>query len=94
MRELPESLSRLTGLHTLQIDNNPITYLPPWIGSLARLRELRASDIPRLTEVPEKIGLLTKLTKLDLKRTRCTRDRIPESVARLPNLEHIYTSLS
>lgn len=94
IRALPGSLSRLTSLRTLEIHNTPITYLPPWISNLTQLRLLRVFGTSGLAEVPEEIGLLTKLTLLDLTFTSIIRASIPECVARLPNLEHIYTSLS
>lgn len=65
MRQLPVSLTRLTGLEHLDIGHNHIMRLPSWIDNLRELQRLEMAHISIL-EVPRCLGRLSKLTYLDM----------------------------
>jgi len=62
---LPESISGLDSLNTLQIDKNALTALPNGVGNLSRLQLLVASNNDLLS-VPESINNLSQVWYLDL----------------------------
>ena len=55
---LPDSLTELTSLTSLDVRDNHLTSLPEWLGDL-RL------DHNRIDVLPERLGELTALTPLD-----------------------------
>ncbi|KAL2099094.1 hypothetical protein ACEWY4_005574 [Coilia grayii] len=64
--EFPEELQRLTGnLRTVDLSNNKIEVLPPFIGSFLQLKSLTI-NVNRLTTLPNEIGKLKKLETLSL----------------------------
>ncbi|XP_063040499.1 leucine-rich repeat-containing protein 57 [Engraulis encrasicolus] len=64
--EFPEELQRLTGnLRTVDLSNNKIEALPPFIGSFLHLKSLTI-NANRLTTLPNEIGKLKKLETLSL----------------------------
>ena len=65
LTSLPESISDLENLVTLQIDKNALTSLPNGIGDLSSLQLLIASN-NNLVSVPESINNLTQVWYLDL----------------------------
>src|SRR5438045_3508355 len=65
LTELPESLSELTQLRSLNLSNNQLAALPESLDQLTQLESLNLS-INKLTEIPEWLGRLTQLQSLRL----------------------------
>jgi len=65
LTELPESLSQLTQLESLNVALNQLTVLPEWLGQLTQLQSLNVA-LNQLTEVPEWLRQLTQLQSLNL----------------------------
>ena len=61
--------ARATGSGTLDLSAKGLTTLPPEIGYLTELTDLKLEN-NRLTELPPEIGDLTRLGRLDLNRNR------------------------
>lgn len=89
LAELPEAITRLTGLISLKLWGNRLTEVPEAITRLAGLTSLRLSHNP-LTEVPEAITRLTRLTSLDLRENQLTD--VPEVIARPTRLTSLDLS--
>jgi Leucine-rich repeat (LRR) protein len=83
LSELPETLSQLTSLETLNISANQLTGLPEWIGRLHNLQTLDAS-FSALEALPESLGGLKNLRTLDIANNRITS--LPESFYELTQL--------
>ena len=62
---LPESISTLDDLTTLQVDKNSLTSLPSGVGDLSQLQLLIASNND-IVSVPESINNLSQVWYLDL----------------------------
>ena len=62
---LPESISTLDDLTTLQVDKNSLTSLPSGVGNLSQLQLLIASNND-IVSVPESINNLSQVWYLDL----------------------------
>src|SRR4051812_41710413 len=60
LRELPESLRKLSWLTELDITDNDLGELPEWLGELTQLRQLEASINP-LMSIPASLGRLSQL---------------------------------
>ena len=84
LRELPESIGRLTQLRVLSLFDDRLTALPESIGELTELQKLYL-DGNRLTVLPESIGRLTQLQMLNLGHSRLIA--LPESIGRLTQLQ-------
>ena len=86
LRELPESIGRLTQLRELRLSRNQLTALPEWIGQLTQLQDLllHENELPAL---PESIGQLTDLRNLRLRGSQLTA--VPESIGRLIHLQMV-----
>ena len=65
LTSLPESISGLENITTLQIDKNALTSLPEGIGNLSQLQLLITSNND-ITSIPESINNLTQVWYLDL----------------------------
>jgi hypothetical protein len=65
LTSLPESISDLENLATLQVDKNALASLPDGVGELSNLQLLIASNND-LVSVPESINNLTQVWYLDL----------------------------
>jgi hypothetical protein len=65
LTSLPESISGLESITTLQIDKNALTELPEGIGELAQLQLLIASNND-ISSIPESINNLNQVWYLDL----------------------------
>ena len=65
LKDLPESISRLTKLERLDLGDNDIVTLPAHLGYLPALQELWL-DHNQLQRLPPEIGRLTNLTCLDV----------------------------
>ncbi|XP_076156700.1 leucine-rich repeat-containing protein 57 [Alosa pseudoharengus] len=64
--EFPEELQRLTGnLRTVDLSNNKIEALPPFIGHFLHLKSLTI-NANKLTSLPSELGKLKKLETLSL----------------------------
>jgi hypothetical protein len=77
---LPESLDRLTQLHTLHLSHNQLTALPESLGQFTELKYVSFSN-NRLTVLPESLGKLTKLRLLNVTQNNLTA--LPESLREL-----------
>ena len=91
LRELPESLGRLTQLQTLDLSGNQLTALPESIGRLTQLVELHLHE-NQLTTLPGSIGRLTQLRDLRVDNNQLTA--LPESIGRLTRLQLLDLSAS
>lgn len=80
---IPETISSLQKLETLDLSGNSIRALPEAIGDLKALKILRLAGCP-LTALPESIGKLANLEVLDL--SGCPLKRLPESLGQLQRL--------
>ena len=80
---VPEWLSSLDSVTTLDLSDNELSALPEWLGSLATLTalDLRGNRLERL---PSSIGRLASLTKLYLSDNRLAS--LPDSIGNLPAL--------
>ncbi|XP_061906614.1 leucine-rich repeat-containing protein 57 [Entelurus aequoreus] len=81
LQEFPEELQRLTSnLRTLDLSDNKLESLPPFIGNFAQLRSLTLNS-NRLGGLPTEIGNLKKLETLSLSTNRI--QQLP------PTLDHL-----
>src|SRR6185503_20947453 len=71
LTELPESLSQLTQLQSLDLGNNRVTALPEWLCQLAQLQTLDLNN-NYLTALPEWLCLLAQLQTLELNNNSLT----------------------
>ena len=86
LRELPESISRLTRLRKLHLVDNQLSALPESIGQLTQLQKLTVHG-NRLSTLPEGIGRLTKLRELYLGESQL--NALPESIVQLGQLQKL-----
>ncbi|XP_026438487.1 disease resistance protein RGA2-like [Papaver somniferum] len=87
---LPDSITRLANLETLDIHNcRGIRVLPPNIGHLQNLASLDISST-RISELPDSISLLHKLTKFDF--LYCNLEALPRSFGTLTQLRSLDLS--
>lgn len=75
----------------LVISNRNIGYLPPEIGQLTQLKELRLRNC-QLTSLPPEIGQLTNLEKLYLRNNQLVK--FPSELSRLTNLKELELSFN
>ncbi|XP_048133386.1 disease resistance protein RPV1-like [Rhodamnia argentea] len=64
---LPEQLGKLKELEELILDETDVQEIPPWIGSLGKLKTLSAVGCRLLTRVDDSISSLLSLSTLNLK---------------------------
>ena len=77
LRELPRAFGDLFSLEHLDLSRNALAgSLPPMVGSLKQLRELRLQQ-NKLTELPDNIGDLVRLERLALDHNNL--DSLPSS---------------
>jgi len=86
LTELPESLSQLSRLQSLNLNYNKLTALPEWLGQLTQLESLDLTN-NQLTTLPESLGQLTQLESLDLTNNQLTT--LPESLSQLSRLQSL-----
>ncbi|MFX1237697.1 MAG: leucine-rich repeat domain-containing protein, partial [Promethearchaeota archaeon] len=86
---LPESISNLTSLQTLNLSRNKLTVVPESITNLTSLKILYLSSNP-LTSLPNSIGNLISLEKLYLDNNLLTS--LPESFSNLISLQTLILS--
>lgn len=89
LTELPESLSRLTQLQSLELTGNQLSTLPDSLSQLTQLRSLKLS-LNQLTTLPDSLGQLTQMQSLDLSDNRLTA--LPESLSQLTQLQSLDLS--
>ena len=89
LNELPESLSQLTSLQSLNLSSSYLTALPEWLGQLTALHSLDLSS-NGLIALPEWLGQLTALRSLILSGNQLTA--LPESLSQLPALQSLDLS--
>ncbi|MCP4439540.1 MAG: hypothetical protein GY810_11410 [Aureispira sp.] len=97
LKELPKSLWTLTNLEFLYLENNEfdnsITVALKNINKLKKLKDFRIGDfrpsIP-VRKLPESIGELVNLEKLELNRTQLTN--LPQSISDLKKLKQLFLS--
>lgn len=89
LTELPETLSQLTQLHSLNLADNELTTLPEW---LSKLTELRALDISanKLATLPTWLSKFTFLRMLKIGGNQLTL--LPESLEQLTLLKTLDIS--
>jgi len=87
LESLPESISNLSSLTTLQIDKNALTALPNGIGELSNLTALITSN-NAIESIPEGIGNLTNVWYLDLGYNNL--ETLPSSISNMSSLEYLY----
>lgn len=78
-----------TQIITLDLSYNSIFELPPQIGELQILRELRCSN-NKISVIPREIGRIQRLRRLYLNGNRLKR--IPDEIGRLNLLEELFLS--
>ncbi len=87
LTSIPESVSTLDSLTTLQIDKNDLTSLPESIGDLSRLNILIASNND-IESVPQSIGNLSQVWYLDLGYNAL--ETLPGSISGMSSLLYLY----
>lgn len=68
---IPEELSLLDNLESLDLSQNDVQALPKTIGKLTKLTRLKLSE-NKISSLPEEIGLLKKLEILDVSKNLLT----------------------
>ena len=87
LTSIPESISTLDSLTTLQVDKNNLTSLPDGVGGLSRLQLLIASN-NSLESVPSSIGDLSQVWYLDLGYNNL--ETLPSSISNMTDLTYLY----
>ena len=77
----------LINLKELNLRHNKFTDIPYWLGDLKNLRTLNLMSNKFLSKIPESIGNLTSLRKLDLWGTWISA--LPKSIYKLKNLKEL-----
>ncbi len=94
LTRVPAQIGQLKNLRFLELDGNPLTHLPEEIGECVSLETLKCDNTSHsvsLLAIPENIGQLSNLTKLDI---NGLFDAIPASFGNLKKLEelNVYAS--
>ena len=87
LESLPESISGLSSLTTLQVDKNALTVLPEGIGNLSNLTALIVSN-NFIESIPASIGNLSNVWYLDLGYNSI--ETLPSSISNMSSLEYLY----
>ena len=87
LESLPESISTLSSLATLQVDKNSLTALPSDIGNLSNLTALIASN-NFIESIPESVGDLSNVWYLDLGYNNL--ETLPSSISNMSSLQYLY----
>jgi len=86
LKQLPNSIGKLSNLDMLFLDGNKLTSLPDTIGAIPSLRVLVLSN-NSLQELPESIGNLSRLEVLVLHDNKL--QELPESIGKLTSLRDL-----
>ncbi|XP_031375823.1 TMV resistance protein N-like [Punica granatum] len=84
---LPESVSNLTSLTTIEVDNSHICQLPDSIGRLGKVTHLSLEQCHQMRRLPNTVGDIKSLLELDLSYTGITE--LPDSLGRLKKLKRL-----
>lgn len=87
LSSIPESVSSLDSLTTLQIDKNDLTSLPESLGDLSRLNILIASNND-IEIVPESVGNLSQVWYFDLGYN--VLQTLPSTISGMESLLYLY----
>jgi internalin A len=87
LTELPESVTQLSQLQVLYINDNDLTTLPESVAQLSQLDTLYL-DGNKLTVFPESLTKLSRLSRLHLNNNQL--ETLPESIAQLSELQVLY----
>jgi len=87
---IPENISNLTYLRSLELFSTDITALPNEIRYLSNLDNLYLAYNHSLTVLPDNLSALTNLEHLDL--TSCSFSIFPDSIFDLVYLDDLYLS--
>ncbi len=87
LESLPESISGLSSLATLQVDKNSLTALPDGVGELSNLTALIASN-NFIESIPNSIGDLSNVWYLDLGYNNL--ETLPSTISDMSSLEYLY----
>lgn len=91
-QNLPESISRLSLLETVDLSWNRLVTLPTTLRDLGRLRSLNVSS-NRLTAIPfDQLAVLPRLTDLTASSNALTGALFPSSVTTMQNLRTLDVS--
>ncbi|KAL3747066.1 hypothetical protein ACJRO7_015927, partial [Eucalyptus globulus] len=91
LRQIPNSIGKLTSLTELDLQSTAIQELPESIGSLKELETLDASCCASLACIPNSIGDLASLSHLNL--TGCEKfAQLPNSIGSLMSLQQLSLS--
>ncbi|KAM3172245.1 hypothetical protein ACTXT7_014957 [Hymenolepis weldensis] len=83
---IPEHVKKLSSLRVLDLSNNSLTSLEPWIGLLANLKVLNVSE-----HLPGELSHLSKLETLNASNNRMTTFLNSPSSINLSSLRHLRT---
>jgi len=83
---VPDSITKLIWLDSLDLCINQLTTLPETIGNLKALKQLYCQK-NRLTTIPESIGDLKSLKNLSLEDNQLTQ--LPETIGNLTSLQYL-----
>ncbi|WP_300731449.1 hypothetical protein [Pseudomonas sp.] len=91
--QLPEDFGTLAHLTSAHFVNSQLKYIPDWIGNLTALTQLNlSSQIPlgiMRGALPESIGNLLKLERLDLGNNNNLTGKLPDSLSKLTLLKNL-----
>lgn len=74
LKELPSAVRNLRYLEVLELGSPELRFLPPWLGELQKLKNLKLSWCPELKHLPDSVGRLTQLTELTV---HCPLSELP-----------------
>ncbi|KAF8034510.1 hypothetical protein BT93_C0739 [Corymbia citriodora subsp. variegata] len=90
LKELPVEVGRMEELRELLLDGTAIQDIPISSGCLMKLETLSASGCKQLTQLPELMGSVVSLTKLNLSSSGIKK--LPESMGSLVSLAQLDLS--
>jgi len=84
--KIPDNISKLKNLETLNLNSNAIREISPQIGTLVNLKTLMLA-FNRITSLPEEIAQLKQLNELNLRANPL--QNLPKSFATMTQLEYL-----
>jgi Leucine-rich repeat (LRR) protein/flagellar motor component MotA len=85
INRLPDGLYNLKNLKSLGLNSLPIKKIPDWLGDLESLTNLSLFGNGKLETLPDCIGNLTNLVKLNISFMQI--EKLPDSMGNLKNLQ-------